>query len=261
MESEYSERLQPNQVSYPIWQEHINRYYFAAHSFSHKVILDVACGSGYGTYFLSKHSEFTVGIDISRNALDHAKRYYNNDRTCFILADGHHLPFKENVFSTIVSCETIEHLTNQRDFLLELEKKLAKEGIIIISTPNKNADPTGNSKPENPYHTKEFSKEEFLFLTSQFFSEAELYGQSFFTFKTLFLYISAKYFPFLDKFFASFSVKNDAKVPTSFNSNEINPTFSLRKIGKIKIFKPKYFVIVAKKVNVLQNNNDNKKYS
>jgi predicted RNA methylase len=52
-------------------QEHIARYLFAARFVANKVVLDAACGSGYGSAYL-RHSgaKQVVGVDLCAEALE-----------------------------------------------------------------------------------------------------------------------------------------------------------------------------------------------
>ena len=46
------------------------------------------------------------------------------------------LPIRDAAFDTVVSMETIEHLTEPLDLLREVHRVLRPEGILLISTPN-----------------------------------------------------------------------------------------------------------------------------
>ena len=52
-----------------IQYEHLHRYYFALHFVKNKEVLDLACGEGYGSYILSKFTEYTVGIDFDEKII------------------------------------------------------------------------------------------------------------------------------------------------------------------------------------------------
>lgn len=75
--------------------------------FRPRSFLDIGCAYGH----LVKHLRlgFQVGIDISTYAIAVRK---NTDK--LILASASHLPFKANTFDTIVSLETMEHLTKSQ---------------------------------------------------------------------------------------------------------------------------------------------------
>lgn len=78
-----------------------------AKTFRSRSILDIGCAYGH----LIKHIRLgiRVGIDISTYAI--TKRRNTNK---LLLASASHLPFKDNTFDTIVSFETLEHLTTSQ---------------------------------------------------------------------------------------------------------------------------------------------------
>lgn len=51
----------PNKTPYATYQEHINRYVFASNFVMNKIVLDVACGTGYGSNCLLKSAKMVVG--------------------------------------------------------------------------------------------------------------------------------------------------------------------------------------------------------
>lgn len=148
---------------------HLARYKFAS-AFAKGRVLDVPCGSGYGTKLLSEYADSIVGTDIHEGAIGHAREFFSGDNIQFEVADAQALPFTEP-FDTIVSFEGIEHLKNPDIFLKKLQSLLAPDGRLIISTPRK---PHGS-----PYHFVEFSLEEYVKILSSYFNIEKMYGQIF----------------------------------------------------------------------------------
>lgn len=123
-----------------IEEDHLARYEFVKKYVAGKIVLDLACGTGYGTRMIRNFSgKPTYGIDISTEAIHHAKKTYATDGLEFIHGDVTKLPFTDSFFDTIVSFETIEHLdANGRSlFLKELYRVLKPDGTLILSTPNR----------------------------------------------------------------------------------------------------------------------------
>jgi SAM-dependent methyltransferase len=183
----YIERIIPGQVEYSLWQEHINRYFFVLDFVNDKSVLDVACGSGYGTKLISKTARFAVGIDISHEALIFAKKDTYGSNIDFILADATNLPFREGAFESVVSFETIEHLRDYQQFLQELKYALSINGTVIISTPNGRLFRSSLEVPDNPFHFKLFEPKEFYELLSIFSDRKDCYGQCPFNLKNFVL--------------------------------------------------------------------------
>ena len=185
MNESFLERVTPGIKNTAIWQEHVCRYYFALDFVSEKIVLDVACGSGYGTNLLSKKAGMAIGVDISMDALNHAVEHYGKGpHIGFILADAQHLPFRDDLFDVVISFETVEHLFHYRKFLNEIKYLLSKRGKLIISTPNKKMYYSQREgKPANPYHIREFTFKEFSNLLNIFSSQIQTFGQCPYTLK------------------------------------------------------------------------------
>ena len=157
-------------------QAHVGRYLFANEFVKNKVVLDAACGSGYGSYMLSKTAKSVYGVDISNNALEMATKMYNANNITYKKADIRILPYPNNKFDVVVSFETIEHILQGPEFLRECHRVLKPGGLLIISTPNAAVSSPGG-RIQNPYHLVEYLPDEFLNLLWIQFSNAKLYGQ------------------------------------------------------------------------------------
>jgi len=79
------------------------------------------------------------------------------------------------MFDVVVSFEVIEHLHDQQPYLREISRVLRPNGLFIVSTPNKYF--YGPNGSNNPFHTREFTPDEFEALLSPYFSTINLYGQ------------------------------------------------------------------------------------
>jgi len=173
------ERVVPGKTPQTIYDEHIYRYIFAASLAENKVVLDVACGTGYGVgYLADKGSSEVVGVDISMEAVGYARERFSKDnKASFICADAIRLPFLDNAFDIVVSFETIEHIRQYRKFLAECRRVLKDGGLLICSTPNRRIFSPNLAKPINTFHVKEFWPEEFYRLLRRYFADMTLYGQ------------------------------------------------------------------------------------
>ncbi|PIN86225.1 hypothetical protein COV19_05445 [Candidatus Woesearchaeota archaeon CG10_big_fil_rev_8_21_14_0_10_44_13] len=172
----FLERAYPNMEDRTTFLEHIVRYRFALDFVKGKVVLDDACGTGYGTAILSKKAKKAIGIDASDKAIKLSKKGFHGNNLGFEQMDSTKLRFKDNSFDVVCSFETIEHIKNQELFLKEAARVLKKDGILIISTPNKEFFKKINSKP-NPFHKKELSFDEFDGLLAKFFVNMGFFGQ------------------------------------------------------------------------------------
>ena len=171
------ERVVPGKTPPDIYREHIDRYIFAATLTEKLDVLDVACGTGYGTgYLVENGARSAVGVDISPASVNYAGERYGGG-TGFVCGDAARLPFSDESFDAVVSFETLEHIRPYRRFLSECRRVLKRNGLLICSTPNRRVFSPNLPKPLNPYHVKEFWPEEFLRLLGRYFGDISLYGQ------------------------------------------------------------------------------------
>lgn len=155
--------------------EHWLRYEVVAPLIKDKVVLDIACGSGYGTdYLAGRGAKEVIGSDINEATVRRNQAYYHKTNLRFQAADALKLPFENDKFDVVVSLETIEHFSEdkQNDFLKELKRVLKPEGLIVLSTPNAEA-----SRVKNPWHLKELVKDEFSSLLKDNFKNSRIYEQ------------------------------------------------------------------------------------
>lgn len=173
------ERQEYNEVS-PWWGEHVFRYDVVVHRLKgHETILDIACGSGFGTHKLAlatKHQVF--GLDVSDQAIKFSQSQFKAENLLYKIGDATKLEFSDNTFDVITSFETIEHTTMYHEMLAELNRVLKPGGFLFISTPNKFVS-SPDGKIINPYHTQEFIPKEFHELLTRYFARVELFGQQY----------------------------------------------------------------------------------
>ncbi len=170
------ERMIPGLVDNELELEHTLRYYFAQQFVTDKIVLDAACGEGYGSAHLAKKAKSVVGIDISSNAVEHAQMVYQAKNLEYKICGVEALNFENNFFDVIVSFETIEHVASdvQELFLQEIKRTLKDDGLLVISTPNHDV---YKERGENHFHVKELTEKEFILLLSENFKFVKIYNQ------------------------------------------------------------------------------------
>ena len=119
--------------------EHWHRYAFARRYAERALVLDAACGEGYGTALLGATAGEAVGVDIDAGSIRHAQSTYGSARIRFVEGSCTKLPLPDASFDVVVSFETIEHLdaADQPRMLDEFARVLKPAGLLIISSPNK----------------------------------------------------------------------------------------------------------------------------
>ncbi len=160
----------------PVFFEHFARYKFAQKYVKNKKTLDAACGTGYGSYYLTKQAKEVQGIDISEETINFCNQNYQKKSLTFDVMDVGATSFLDNYFNTIISFETIEHLENVPNFLDEMKRILKPKGHFIVSTPIKGVyDQTFIG--DNPFHLNEMTIDEFKNVLNARFQIVEMYGQ------------------------------------------------------------------------------------
>lgn len=160
-----------------IWYEHWHRYVFARTLVRGKRVLDAACGEGYGSALLAEVASSVVGVDISDDAITHAKaRYATLSNVRFERGDCTALAVPDASFDVVVSFETLEHLTAQETLIAGFARALTDDGILIISSPDKKtySDDRGFA---NEFHVRELYRAELINLLRPQFPFVRLYGQ------------------------------------------------------------------------------------
>ena len=161
-----------------IWYEHMHRYAFARQFCRGKIVLDAACGEGFGSAMLAEVAAHVVGVDISAQSVAHAgNRYGERENLEFKASDACALDVPDGQFDVVVSFETIEHLENQEGLLAEFRRVLNDDGLLVISSPDK-AEYSDRQGFENPYHVRELYRDEFLDLLKPRFPAVRLLGQA-----------------------------------------------------------------------------------
>lgn len=173
----HPERLVPDELSWygkQLYHDHAARYNFAKRFIKNKNVLDIACGSGYGSLLMvGGNPRSIVGADNSKEAVVYAAERYPDKKIKYIVADATKIPLKSSSIDVVVSFETLEHVKDYRKFIREIQRVLVPNGILILSTPNKQL----GTEATNPFHFKEFYLDEFSDLLKKDFTESKLYGQ------------------------------------------------------------------------------------
>jgi len=171
------ELYQSNPEDYLIYLLHKATYRFALDWAKNMKVLDLGCGSGYGTEMLADHCQFIVGSDIDAHAITYAKEHYSRQNLTFFVMDNlenYALPFEANTFDVIVSFQVIEHISNVNFYLQEISRLLKVDGTIILATPDRSKRLFSFQKPWNRWHVHEFSDRELHQLLTQFFNQVEI---------------------------------------------------------------------------------------
>lgn len=141
-----------------------SRYHFLAPRIPEGLkILDIACGSGFGSALLADRAEIVVGVDYLEEYVAKAReRYPEASRLRFLAGDGQQFLYEGGAgwFDLAVSLHTLEHVPDDQAMLASLRRNLRPGGCLIVEVPILMGRPLG--VPINPYHLREYSREEIL---------------------------------------------------------------------------------------------------
>ena len=163
-----------------IYIEHYHRYLAVKSLVKDKVVLDAACGAGYGSFILSSEAQKVIGIDISEEAIEYARKQYQKDNLIYLVNSIEKIELEDHSVDVIVSFETIEHVDEelQHRFLKQIKRVLKKDGLLIMSTPDREIY-SQLVNYQNEYHIKEFTKVEYEQFLKSYFAHIHLFTQGF----------------------------------------------------------------------------------
>lgn len=172
------ERVVPGEVDQDLWNEHISRYKFAVNFAEGKRVLDVGCGTGYGTALLAERAAEATGFDVSPDAVSYATSHFG-DKANFVTGDAVHYPAANESFDLITAFEVIEHIADYEHLIAEAARVLSHDGIFLVSTPNKPYyEETRKEAGPNPFHMHEFELDEFEAVLRGSFPHVQILAQN-----------------------------------------------------------------------------------
>lgn len=174
------ERVDINEQGSPWHEEHLSRYVHAAEYFKGKRVLDIACGTGFGSkYIATQKPSYLYSADVSEEAILITQSKLKNESVLneVGIQDGTNTTFPDSNFETIISIETIEHIDQDMAFLRELHRILTPNGTLILSTPNGLVTNPSQGTPSNKFHVREDFPEVLKSKIEQYFKIEKAAGQ------------------------------------------------------------------------------------
>ena len=171
------ERTLPDVPAENYWyRRHLAVYEWIAARVAGAVVLDMACGEGYGSAVLARSATSVVGVDGNPEAHEHARLKYTRPGLSFEW--GAVETFGEpDAFDAVVFLQTIEHVPDPAAVLRHFGRILRPGGTVYVSTPNVlTLAPPGAAKSDNPWHLREYRASEFTELCRGTFEHVEVLG-------------------------------------------------------------------------------------
>lgn len=119
---------------------HCKFYRFAAQFVHNKNVVDVGCGSGYGSKIIKESGSVSFnGYDISKSSIRYARSHFSNYGTFNICSITDMSLVPDNYSDLTICSEVLEHIkeyNKEQRAIDELKRITKNSGLIIIGTPN-----------------------------------------------------------------------------------------------------------------------------
>lgn len=96
------------------------------------IVLDLGCGSGRWTKFISKKVKIVEAVDPSSAIFSSIKLNENESNVRITQASVSNIPFKNETFDFVVCLGVLHHIPNTQQALIDVVKKIKKGGSILL---------------------------------------------------------------------------------------------------------------------------------
>ena len=172
-----AENSQYDKESFLNYLMHVATYKYALSYVEKKKVLDYGCGSGYGTALISNACSNIIGVDISSEAILHAKTNFSASNLSFSQVEKSEkspLPFPNSSFDTVLSFQVIEHVNDVGAYLHEIERVLVPGGSVLIATPDRSNRLFSFQKPWNMWHLREYTQSQLRDELTAYFTNVKV---------------------------------------------------------------------------------------
>ena len=135
LSEEYGHFVQENLLRFTI---RLSRYKFVARIIKQDDdVLEIGCGTGLGSIFISQFANSVTGLDVQKFELNKARELSKRKNLSFEECDFF-IYNKEKKYDVIVSLDVIEHFDQNlgNEFVKKISCHLKKGGMAIIGTPS-----------------------------------------------------------------------------------------------------------------------------
>lgn len=174
----YGERQVEHELD-KIRRDHVARYEFAAKVFpKESLIIDFACGVGYGSNIMATAGHKVIAVDKCEEALAYGNEHWSHERVQFAQGDAETLTGGSiGEFDAAVCFETVEHVLDPKPLLESLR---ASANVLLVSVPNEEVMPWQiDANHTTAFHYRHYTPAQFEeLLNATGWKVVEWYGQS-----------------------------------------------------------------------------------
>ncbi len=174
-----------NEASCIIRYEQLHRYRFVTELVKSKIVLDVSCSDGYGSFLLSEVAKTVTGVDIDTKSIRRASSKYIRENLEFIKGSVTDIPIKgKKIFDAIICFGTLEHTVQHDELMREIKRLIKDDGIFIASIQNKCM--CSDQPDYESLRSKRLYLDEFKAILSNKFKNTIIFGQKVFPSSNIF---------------------------------------------------------------------------
>ena len=132
-------------------------------------VLEVGCGSGLGSIFLSQHCAEVIGLDVKKHEINEAQSYNRRRNVHFEVCDFFDYP-ESDQFDVVVNMDVIEHMSQEmgRKLIGKISKVVKPSGFFVCGTPSIYSHPY-QSPLSQASHVKCYDRDELVTLMEEYF--------------------------------------------------------------------------------------------
>ncbi len=120
--------------------DRLTSYGFARRYVGEKTVADIGWEEiGYGSRLLAEAAQSVAGLANSSEAVERASATYSAPNVSYQRVDLPKLPHPEGHFDVVVALGVVENLEHPEDLVRELKRVLQRDGVLVISVPDKQA--------------------------------------------------------------------------------------------------------------------------
>lgn len=103
-----------------------------------KFVLDAGCGEGWLSLEAAKNGFNIIAIELLESRIKEAKALFKSEKVeiPILKASLTHLPLRDSIFESVISCEVIEHIHKVNLVFSEMRRVLSSCGRLCLTTPN-----------------------------------------------------------------------------------------------------------------------------